>query len=221
MESDVSIESFVRTLVGEGRAVVGAAGPVASARADAPALAAVAELEARARPELAEEAPALCAEAAVWAACLLHEACRFTVCRDLGEDAMRASLGVPCPAPRGPETDWSVDLMFRHLPDVLRFARQLSNGDPLVARLGQLATEWPLSSVGVPDAAGGSLDSFITHPALRRLYADRILARADFSRLGDPRVDDLLRADLGLHRDLAPLLAARLWPEPVSVPISS
>ncbi|KAF0177792.1 MAG: hypothetical protein FD161_2236 [Limisphaerales bacterium] len=218
MENETSLSGFVRTLAGEGRAGVAAHTRLGPAPGDPTVVAALAELAARARLELAGEAPALCAPAAGWAACLLHEACRFTVCRDLGEETMWACLGIPCPAPRGPETDWSVDLMFRHLPDVLRFARQLSNGDPLVVRLGQLAADWPLSSVGVPAVSCGSLDSFIAHPALRRLYADRILAQADFSRLGDPRVDDLLRADIGLHRDLAPLLAARLWPEPVSVP---
>lgn len=217
MESDASISQFIRTLTTEGRAVMSVHAQFSRPTDNAQATAAVGELDRHARRELADDAPALCASAAVWAAGLLHEACRFTVCRDLGEEAMRASLGIPCPAPRGPETDWSVDLMFRHLPDVLRFARQLSNGDPLVARLGQLAADWPLSSVGEPAVTCGSLDSFIAHPALRRLYADRVLARADFSRLGDPRLDELLRADLGLHRDLAPLLAARLWPEPVSV----
>lgn len=221
MENDASLSGFVRTLGEEGRAVVSAV-PQSSPTADCPlTAAALAELAERDALDLAGGTPTFCARAAVWAAQLLHEACRFTVCRDLGEEAMRLSLGIPCPAPRGPETDWSVDLMFRHLPDVLRFARQLSSGDPLVVRLGELAVDWPLSSVGVPEAAGGSLDSFITHPTLRRRYADRILAQADFSRLGDPRVDELLRADLGLHRDLAPLLVARLWPEPASISNSS
>jgi hypothetical protein len=87
----------------------------------------------------------------------------------------------------------------------------LSNGDPLVQELKKLAAAWPLSSVGVSDLTDLNLDTFIGHPALGRLYADRVVAAAETSRLGDPRVDDLLRADLGIHRDLAPEIANRVF----------
>jgi hypothetical protein len=46
---------------------------------------------------------------------------------------------------------------------------------------------------------------------LRRLYADRIIAEGDISRLGDVRVDEMLRGDFGIHRELAPVLAAKLF----------
>jgi hypothetical protein len=36
--------------------------------------------------------------------------------------------------------------------------------------------------------------------------------------LGDARVDELLRADLGLHRELSPVLAGRLFVTPAPWP---
>jgi hypothetical protein len=63
------------------------------------------------------------------------------------------------------------------------------------------------------------LDSFIDHPVLRRLYADRIVTAEDHGPLDDPRVTELLRADLGLHRELAPRLAARLFVEAEVSPV--
>jgi hypothetical protein len=89
----------------------------------------------------------------------------------------------------------------------------LSNGDPLVQELKTLAAAWPLSSVGVPDLPPPNLDSFASHPALARLYADRIIAAGEASRLGNALIDDLLRADLGIHHHLAPELATKLFPK--------
>jgi hypothetical protein len=43
------------------------------------------------------------------------------------------------------------------------------------------------------------------------MYADRIIAAGDSSRLGDEQLDDVLRGDLGIHRDLAPDIAGKLF----------
>lgn len=178
---------------------------------DADALPVLANLDAAAREALALALPRFSSGPALWGARLFHQLCRFVVCRDLGIEGIDAVCAVPCPGARGPDTDWSVDLTLRHLPRLFALARHLSNGDPLVSRIRRIAADWPLSSVGVPGLAGLRLDSFIGDPGLLRVYADRILAAGDTSRLGDPRVDDRLRADLGLHRDLAPEMAGRLF----------
>lgn len=179
------------------------------------------EIDAHSRAELGLDCPPLNLEAGLWAARLLYQLCQFTVCRDLGEDRVVAGCRKPCPTGRGPEADWSVDLVLRHLPTLTRYASHLSQADPLVRELKTIATAWPLSSVGMAGLSGVTLESFIGHPALRRLYADRILAARDYSRLGDRRVDDLLRADLGLHRELAPDLMSRLEaPAPTASPVS-
>jgi hypothetical protein len=199
---------FVQTLMNEGRARVS---PQPLLEDEGDVLAWLAELEANARFELATEAPAFQEASALWAARLFYQLCQFVVCRDLGEDLIVGACEVPCPQTRDPETDWSADLTLRHLPRLFELARHLSNADPLVYQLRLLGRAWPLSSVGMPGLDNLQLDSFIGHPALRRLYADRILAAGDYTRLGDGRVDDRLRADLGAHRNLAPEIAARLF----------
>jgi hypothetical protein len=207
-EAGPSLASFVHALANDGRIVVSSE-PIAAP--DESALSELVKLNQRAQSELAGEAPGFSSETALWAANLLYQICQFVVCRDIGEAQMAAAFANECPAARGPETDWSADLLFRHLPGLIRLAQQLSNGDPLVQELKKVAAAWPLSSVGVPDVAELNLDTFIHQPAVARLYADRIIAAADTSRLGDPRVDDLLRADVGVHRELAPEIAKRLF----------
>jgi hypothetical protein len=207
-EAGPSLGSFLQALAHDGRIVVS---PEPIGAPDESAVAAVHELNQRAQTELAGEPPGFSSETALWAANLLYQICQFVVCRDIGEDQIAGAFANECKAARGPETDWSADLLFRHLPALIRLAQQLSNGDPLVQELKKVAATWPLSSVGVSDLVDLNLDTFIAHPGLARLYADRIVAAADTSRLGDPRLDDLLRADLGIHRELATEIANKLF----------
>jgi hypothetical protein len=179
--------------------------------ADRDALAILQQMDASSREELALDLPEFSADAALWAARLFHQLCRFVVCRDISEAEIFEACARPCPTPRGPAADWAADLTLRHLPKLAQLARQLSNADPLIDQMKRIATAWPLSSVGIAGLEALSLDTFIDHTALRRLYADRILATGDISRLGDTRVDDLLRADLGIHRELAPHIAGKLF----------
>jgi MoxR-vWA-beta-propeller ternary system domain bpX4 len=207
-EAGPSIASFVHALANDGRIVVSSE-PIAAP--DEAALSELVELNQRAQAELAGEPPGFSCEAALWAANLLYQICQFVVCRDIGEGQIATAFASECPVPRGPETDWSTDLLLRHLPAMIRLAQQLSNGDPLVQELKKVAAAWPLSSVSISELMDLNLDTFIGQPALARLYADRIVAAGDTSRLGDPRVDDLLRADVGVHRELAPEIAKRLF----------
>ncbi len=198
----------IQSLVNEGRAVVSS---FPSATDDSDALPMLQQLDGFARDELALALPAFSPKSALWAARLFHQLCRFVACREIPAEQIDAACGVPCPEPRGPETDWSADLTLRHLPNVFQLARHLSSADPLVSSIRKIASVWPLSSVGIPGLEQLRLDSFVGHPALRRLYADRITAAADLSRTGDPRIDDVLRADIGIHRELAPAFATKLF----------
>jgi hypothetical protein len=207
-EAGPSLASFLQALAHDGRIVVS---PEPIGPPDEAALTVVIELNQRAEAELAGEGPGFSSDAALWAATLLYQVCQFIVCREIGEDQMAAAFANECPAARGPEADWSADILFRHLPALFRLSQQLSNGDPLVQELKRLAAAWPLSSVGISDLTDLNLDTFIGHAALRRLYADRVVAAGDTSRLGDSRVDDLLRADLGIHHELAPEIAKRVF----------
>jgi MoxR-vWA-beta-propeller ternary system domain bpX4 len=207
-EAGPNLGSFIRGLTNDGRIIVSAE-PISPP--DESVLPALVELNERAQAELAGRGPGFSSEAALWAANLLYQICQFVVCREIGEAQMAAAFAVECPISRGPATDWSVDLLLRHLPSLFRLSRQLSNGDPLIEELKKIAAAWPLSSVGISDLSDLQLDTFMDNPALARLYADRIVAAGDLSRLGDARVDDLLRTDIGIHHDLAPELAGRLF----------
>jgi len=202
--------TFIKALIEEGRAVV-SAGPLPPDPETA--LVALSQVDQLARAELGLETPPFSAEAALWAARLFYHLCQFTVCRDIPAEYIEGQCRIPCPLSRGPEIDWSADLTLRHLPRLFELARHLSSADPLVQELKRVAAAWPLSSVGIPGLEKLSVNTFLDHPALCRLYADRIYERGDDSRLGDPRLDELLRADLQVHRDLAPRLAAKLFPE--------
>lgn len=170
----------------------------------------VVELDRRAREELGGEAPDLDGAVAEWAAVLLYRLCQCAVCRDLGEGTIRTAMEVPCPGADGPSRVWSADLFLRHLPALAAWVRRQSHLDPLLGSFEILTRQWPLSSVGMPGWKCGSVDGFAGHPALMRLYVDRVEAEEDFLRLGEARVDAVIRGDLRVHPELSPRLAARL-----------
>lgn len=206
--SSSDLVRFLKALAEEGDAIVSRT-PLDASNEEA--LLVLQQIDRYAREELAIEPPNFSAAPALWAARLFYHSCQFTLCRDISEEQIAVTLEAKCPAARSPETDWAADLTLRHLPKLFQFARQLSNADPLVARMQEIAAAWPLSSVGIAGLENLELDSFVNHPALSRLYADRISAAEDFSRLNDPRVRELLQSDLGMHQELAPAIAARLF----------
>ena len=100
------------------------------------------------------------------------------------------------PTDNGPAVQYSVDVMMRFLPDLIRHASAVPREDPLMVTLYGWAADWPLSSVGVPldrpvDAA--AVESIVSDRALLTLYVDRIVARKDLSRLSHPSVVEAIR----------------------------
>lgn len=203
-----AVALFIHSLANDGRATVS---PQPSNIDDADAVPLLRQLHDIAREEFALDLPAFSADVALWAARLFYHLCRSVVCRDISEEQIKATCNVACPEPRGPETDWSADLTLRHLPNLFRLARHLSNVDPLAGEMKKIAADWALSSVGIDGLEKLHIDSFINHPGLRRLYADRTISAGDMSRLDDSRLGNLLRADLGVHRELAPAIATKLF----------
>lgn len=165
------------------------------------------------RRELAFSAPDLSLAASEWAALRLYRGCQALICRDVAPDDLRRFLAEPCLEPAGAAaTVYSVDLVFRFLPDLVKLAQRVERGDPLVAELIKLAREWPLSSVGIADLGDVDAAQVLAHPSLRQLYIDRILASGDTSRLHDPVVRRAARTSLGIFPALAPTIAAALDP---------
>jgi hypothetical protein len=195
---------FVDALLESGRVRV-----PSSRAAPADLEAAVAALDHEVRPGLAFEAPALDAAVASWALTILYRGCQSLVYRDIDADAVRDALSQPCPAAEpSPSVCYSADLAFRYLPDLLALARGVAADDPLVTGLTELARRWPLSSVGVKGLEGPDVSSFVGDPALLQLYVDRIIERADQSRLTEPRVNEAVRTALGGYPELAPAIPA-------------
>jgi hypothetical protein len=170
---------------------------------------ALARLYEQACRELPPGAPPLDREAAAWSAFLLYRACQFLVHRELGEELVEESLSIPCPSRPSPSVCLSVDLTFRHLPDVIALSRGIAREDPLVRRLVALAGQWPLSAVGA-GVDPGDPAPFAGDPSLLALYVDRILATGDVARLAHPLVADAARRALGAHPDLASAAARAL-----------
>lgn len=172
------------------------------------------------RLEFPGEAPPLAVPAAAWAATMFYRACQLAVYRDLSAAAVAELLAPACPAAAPAARHWSVDVVFRFLPDLVRHASALGSQDPLAVRLREWAAEWPLSSVGVAAVQPHpERESEIAAQAgLSQLYVDRILAKKDWSRLTHPAVRQAVARSLGAHLPAWPEAAKRLQPSPSQAP---
>jgi hypothetical protein len=207
------VRTFLRQLFENGRVTVPFAGqpfePAVECEAEARAF------DRSARLEFPPGLPEFALHVAMWAAERLGEIARLIVVRAAGPDEFAPAFSVPCPAAPSQATDYSADLFLRHLPALWTFTGRLSPGDPLLPEIVRFAAAWPLSSVGMKLAAppdAGRVAGFAENSALLRVYADRILATEDISRLGVPAVDRAVRDALGAHPELCPAIARALDP---------
>ncbi len=160
------------------------------------------------RADLPGNPPAVSEKAMLWGAVTTFYVSSFLAHRDASEEVIRKTLSDPCPEANSPSVCYSVDLTLRFLPDLVRLARAASPSDPLIDVLTSLARQWPLSSVGIAGADPVDLTSVLNDDCLLQLYADRIIATKDRSRLHEPRVRDKIRTSIGLHSELAPELSS-------------
>jgi len=163
--------------------------------------------EAVHRLSLPTRAPEFDIAAAHWAGKQIFHACQFIAYRDHGVEAIHATLQADLGMVRTPGVIYSVDVLFRYLPDLIKLARSESERDPLLDCLNRWAAEWPLSSVGLLGFSEGCIDGIVEHRSLMQLYVDRIIANVDESRLSDPRVRDEVRASIGMHSELSSRLS--------------
>ncbi|MBO9633489.1 MAG: hypothetical protein J7578_10270 [Chitinophagaceae bacterium] len=146
--------------------------------------------------------PAFVPDTALAAAKYLYIAVQLTVLREEGEESIRKNLHLP--APQHADDVFSGDLMLGYLPQLLELAQGLAPADLLVQELRQTAAEWPLSTVGIQLTAEPDHRIILSHPALKQLYADRIIQKKDKARISPP-IKELILSTTGEH-------TTQFWP---------
>lgn len=107
------------------------------------------EFEKKLRVEMPANCPAFDEKVANWAGVSLFRACQFLYFRDIGNDEIAATFSKECPEATPSAKHYSVDVVFRFLPDLWRIAKTLSDNDLLTKYLRQWCFQWPVSSVGI------------------------------------------------------------------------
>lgn len=122
--------------------------------------------------------PSLCIESACWAAQTMHFFVRILLNRIETEVNLPASLAASEPSGTEASHHWSVDLVFRVLPDLERRCSAANSLDPLRNTIRQVAGRWPLSATGIEcEFAPKAKDTVLESPSLRRELLDRVYAR--------------------------------------------
>lgn len=209
----MGIRTFLEDLFDTGHVRVAADAPLSDDLREADA--ALRAAEEIVRLDLPGDPPPFDVAAARWAACVMYRACQVLADRPAGLAPLDAAIRRPAPDAANPAAHYSVDLTLRYLPDLIGLAGRTGDEDSFVARLRDLAAEWPLSGVGVDGIDVRNLGAITGDPSLLQLYADRVIARRDRSRLADERARDAVRRSLGLFPELAPDLAGALDSIPV------
>lgn len=99
------------------------------------------------------------------------------------------------------DTIYSVDLIFRQLPNILNLAKGLAPDDVLVKCIHQQIEKWCLSSVGIPLEKYTHESLILENKALTILYIDRIIERKDKKRLDNPLINEQVLIALGDYKD--------------------
>ncbi len=136
-----------------------------------------------------------------------HGAAQLAVFRQLGPEEVAKRLGDDFVGEGdAASVAYSVDLVFRFLPDLVRIVKGMNPDDPLLAQLRKWGERWPLSSVGTPGLTVSGLEPLLANRCLSMMYVDRIVEADAVDRLHDPRVQDLVRGVIGAYPELSPNL---------------
>ena len=137
---------------------------------------------------------------------MFYRACQFVAFRDADEEVIAKTLTMACPEGEPPAVHYSVDLTFRFLPSLVKLAQSAAQDDPLLMHFDRWAMAWPLSSVGMTVPGPVQISPWTHDPCLLGLYVDRVIARGDATRLGDPIVREAVQQAIGPFSELAPKL---------------
>ncbi|OQP46900.1 hypothetical protein A4H97_05105 [Niastella yeongjuensis] len=200
----MELEQFIQDIIQQGKVIVAGAVVPFTGEDIQQATQRLREYYEQQLPELTGRVPAFEPEAAVWAAVYLYRAAQLTVLRALDEDAVNGLL-TPFTGAVSPGTILSVDISFRHLPNLVKVAKGLSPEDALVKQIQAAAVQWPFSSVGMKVEKEVNIDVIMHDTCLRRAYIDRIIDTRDKNRCNNELVNEYIKEALGDHGQL-------LWP---------
>jgi hypothetical protein len=203
------IVEFCEALFSEGAVRLADSNPAAAEDIDNAARF-ILQAEVELREHLPGKPPEADPAAVEWVTGMFHRASQLLVYRELGEELVTKDLSVPGPDPGSTNAIYSVDLVFRFLPDLWRIAHAASADDPLVKRLAEWSQTWPLSGIGIPHDGPRAIDAILQHSCLRRMLVDRVIEKQAAHLLADARVRELVRAALGSHAHLAPEITRHL-----------
>ena len=142
-----------------------------------------------------------------WAIRQFHAAAQLAVFRQLGPEEVAKRLGDDFVGEGdAASVAYSVDLVFRFLPDLVRIVKGMNPDDPLLAQLRKWGECWPLSSVGVPGLSVPRIEPILENRCLSIMYVDRIIEADAVDRLHDQRVQELVRGAIGAYPELSPKL---------------
>lgn len=203
----MNLPEFIGELFAEGRVAVPA--PAEFTRHELQSAEQVLEQCDRAyRLDLPEGVPSYNKAAAIWAATQFYRACQLAMFRDADEAEIKKLSKTNLDGWDRTDVHYSVDLMFRFLPDLMRIVQSAAAGDPLIALLMNWGRCWPLSSVGIKGIGAVKLGPIANSPSLLLMYVDRILAREDMERMTNEPVRRSVQQALGMYSALAPKVAA-------------
>ena len=161
--------------------------------------------EKNARLDHPEGLPAFDEETSLKSLSLLYHICQLAANRDFSENLVSEVFStVRFDEPHTPESAWSADIIFQHLPGVLKIASRLSKDDILCRKIKELAAIFPLSSVGI--VTENIIDDFLfSCEPLKIIYLNRIIERQAEDRLND-RIVNAAEEKLGGHKGLCGML---------------
>ena len=209
----MNLPSFINALLHEGEVMVGRVEPILQQDEQSTAVM-IADFEREFRNELPANLPPLHIDASLWAAASFFRACQFAMYRDISHQEIQNVFQRLESPERTIENHYSVHLVFRFLPDLLRLSRSINVNDPLGQQIVQWAVDWPLSSVGIKETDDFEITSKLDvqeieqHEGLLNLYVERIIKLQDQSRITTTSIRKRVCTALGEHHAWTKLLFA-------------
>lgn len=138
--------------------------------------------------------PPLCIGSATWAAQTLHFFTRVLMNRIETDVALPDNLSKCEPLGSSATQHWSVDLVFRVLPDLERRCACADSLDPLRKTILSVASRWPLSALGIDTSMDETAKTVaLSDNSLRAIWMDRMTLVPKKSLTEESSTDETLK----------------------------